>query len=174
MFLALSSQVDWKIRLGFLSGFKSPTPSPGKATVDSESVLLSVGLSPFNIFSDLEEVGRAMKLLGMKLEWTYGVKTVMRTIHAIKYMTKHENAKSGVAAYTGWEDARNDPVKVVTFRDDTPLTAHVIYECLKILDEESVAIPCQQGDVLLLDNLAVLHARQLFELPRRVLASLCK
>ncbi|KAI3685775.1 hypothetical protein L6452_35033 [Arctium lappa] len=23
------SQVDWKIRLGFFSGFKSPTPSPG-------------------------------------------------------------------------------------------------------------------------------------------------
>ncbi|GAB4842303.1 hypothetical protein Ancab_012273 [Ancistrocladus abbreviatus] len=120
---------------------------------------------------------RAAKL-GMKLEWLEdGVKTVMGPIPAIK-MDKSRERKvwfnSMVAAYTGWEDARNDPVKAVTFGNGKPLPADIIYDCQKILEEECVAIPWQKGDVLLLDNWAVLHSRRSFVPPRRVLASLCK
>ncbi|XP_058180884.1 clavaminate synthase-like protein At3g21360 [Rhododendron vialii] len=121
---------------------------------------------------------RAAKL-GMKLEWEEdgSVKTIMGPIPAIK-LDKARQRKiwfnSMVAAYTGWEDARNDPVKAVTFGDGEPLPADIIYDCLKILDEESVAVPWQKGDVLLLDNWAVLHSRRPFDPPRRVLASLCK
>ncbi|XP_026447630.1 clavaminate synthase-like protein At3g21360 [Papaver somniferum] len=116
--------------------------------------------------------------LGMKLEWTEdGVKSVMGPIPAIKY-DKTRGRKiwfnSMVAAYTGWKDGRNDPVKAVTFGDGTPLPSDVIHECLKLLEEESVAIPWQKGDVLLIDNLAVLHSRRPFNPPRRILASLCK
>ncbi|GJR87158.1 clavaminate synthase-like protein [Tanacetum coccineum] len=68
----------------------------------------------------------------------------------------------------------NDPEKAVTFGDGTPLPAHVIHDCLKILEEESVVIPWQKGADLLLDNLSVLHARRAFKPPHRVLASLCK
>ncbi|CDO97972.1 unnamed protein product [Coffea canephora] len=120
---------------------------------------------------------RAAKL-GMKLEWTEdGVKTIMGPIPAIKLDKTRERKiwfNSMVAAYTGWEDKRNDPVKAVTFGDGKPLPAHIIYDCLRILDEESVAIPWQKGDVLLIDNLAVLHSRRPFNPPRRILASLCK
>ncbi|CAN1836787.1 Clavaminate synthase-like protein At3g21360 [Linum perenne] len=42
------------------------------------------------------------------------------------------------------------------------------------MEEESVAIPWEKGDVLLIDNLAVLHSRKLFTPPRRILAALCK
>lgn len=115
--------------------------------------------------------------LGMKLEWTEdGVKTIMGPIPAIKYDETRGRKiwfNSMVAAYTGWKDARNDPVKAVTFGDGTPLPPDIIEDCLKILDEESVAIPWKQGDILLLDNLAVLHSRRSFEPPRRILASLC-
>ncbi|KAF6164258.1 hypothetical protein GIB67_010228 [Kingdonia uniflora] len=116
--------------------------------------------------------------LGMKLEWMEdGVKSVMGPIPAIKYDKTRGRMiwfNSMVAAYTGWKDARNDPVKAVTFGDGTPLPADIIYDCLELLEEECVAIPWQKGDVLLLDNWAVLHSRRPFDPPRRVLASLCK
>ncbi|KAL6996402.1 hypothetical protein U1Q18_006530 [Sarracenia purpurea var. burkii] len=116
--------------------------------------------------------------LGMKLEWLEdGVKTIMGPIPGIKVDKSRQRKtwfNSMVAAYTGWEDERNDPIKAVTFGDGKPLPADIIYDCLKILNEESVAIPWQKGDVLLLDNWAVLHSRRPFDPPRRVLASLCK
>ncbi|KAH6758848.1 2-oxoglutarate and oxygenase superfamily protein [Perilla frutescens var. frutescens] len=120
---------------------------------------------------------RAAKL-NMKLEWTDdGVKTIMGPIPAIKHDETRQRKiwfNSMVAAYTGWEDKLNDPKKAVTFGDGTPLPDHIIYDCLKILEEESVAVPWQNTDVLLIDNLAVLHSRKPFTPPRRILASLCK
>lgn len=115
----------------------------------------------------------------MKLEWMEdgGVKTIMGPIPAIKFdKSRHRKIwfNSMVAAYTGWKDARNDPVKAVTFGDGSPLPADIIYDCLKVLEEECVAIPWKKGDVLLIDNLAVLHSRRPFDPPRRILASLCK
>nr|DAD48874.1 TPA_asm: hypothetical protein HUJ06_018811 [Nelumbo nucifera] len=99
--------------------------------------------------------------LGMKLDWIEeGVKTVMGPIPAIKF-DKSRGRKiwfnSMVAAYTGWKDARNDPEKAVTFGDGTPLPADIIYDCLRILDEECVAIPWHKGIAALenaLHNLA--------------------
>ncbi|GAB2293343.1 hypothetical protein Dimus_027545 [Dionaea muscipula] len=121
---------------------------------------------------------RAVKL-GMKLEWMEDgvVKTVMGPIPAVKLDERRHRKvwfNSMVAAYTGWEDKRNDPVKAVTFGDGSPLPRHIIYDCHKILQEECVAIPWRQADFLLIDNWAVLHSRTSFTPPRRVLASLCK
>ncbi|KAK9690171.1 hypothetical protein RND81_09G109100 [Saponaria officinalis] len=120
---------------------------------------------------------RAAKL-GMKLEWLEnGVKTVMGPIPGVKFDESRQRKvwfNSMVAAYTGWEDELNDPVKAVTFGDGSPLPADAVYDCLRILEEESVAIPWKKGDVLLIDNWAVLHSRRSFDPPRRVLASLCK
>lgn len=116
--------------------------------------------------------------LGVKLEWMEnGVKTVMGPIPAVKYdPTRNRKIwfNSMVAAYTGWKDSRNDPSKAVTFGDGSPLPADVIDECQRILEEESIAIPWKKGDVLLIDNLAILHSRRPFNPPRRILASLCK
>lgn len=116
--------------------------------------------------------------LGMKLEWTKdGAKTIMGPIPAIKF-DESRNRKiwfnSMVAAFTGWKDVRNDPEKAVTFGDGSPLPVDIVLDCLNILEEESVAIPWKKGDVMLLDNWAVLHSRRSFDPPRRVLASLCK
>lgn len=122
--------------------------------------------------------GRAAKL-GVRLEWldNGGVKTVMGPISAIKYEESRQRKiwfNSMVAAYTGWKDSRNVPEKAITFGDGKPLPADIINDCSRILDEESVAFAWQKGDVLLVDNLAVLHSRGSFTPPRRVLASLCK
>ncbi|KAI3727276.1 hypothetical protein L1987_67089 [Smallanthus sonchifolius] len=52
---------------------------------------------------------------------------------------------------------------------------HAIKDCMKIMEEECVAIPWKKGDVMLVNNLMALHSRMpLLKPPRRVLASLCK
>ncbi|KAH7330822.1 hypothetical protein KP509_20G003700 [Ceratopteris richardii] len=126
-----------------------------------------------------EEAEKRASKLGMKLEWLDGglVRTISGPIPAIK--TDGRRGKkvwfnSMVAAYTGWQDSRNDRRKAVTFGDGTPLPEDAVLGCLAILHEESVAIPWQVGDVLILDNIAVQHARKSFKGPRRVLASLSK
>lgn len=58
--------------------------------------------------------------------------------------------------------------------DGTALPSQVLEDCGKIMEEESVAFSWKKGDVLLLDNVAVLHSRRPCKPPRRVLASFCK
>jgi hypothetical protein len=86
-------------------------------------------------------------ILGMKLEWTDdGVKTIMGPIPAVK-----------------WDESRG---RKIWFNS--------MAACDQVLEEECVAVPWRHGDILLIDNWAVLHSRRSFEPPRRILASLCK
>ncbi|PWA51091.1 hypothetical protein CTI12_AA467550 [Artemisia annua] len=61
---------------------------------------------------------------------------------------------------------------------DKPLPAQVLYDCIKTLEEEYVTILLKKGDVLLIDNLEVLHSRRPMVNSqintRRALASICK
>nr|CAD1843193.1 unnamed protein product [Ananas comosus var. bracteatus] len=89
---------------------------------------------------------------GMKLEWLDdGVKTIMGPIPAVKFDESRGRKiwfNSIVAAFTpGWQDTRNDPLKAVTFGDGSLLLSDddIIDECLKILEEECVAVPWKQA-----------------------------
>ncbi|CAL0324102.1 unnamed protein product [Lupinus luteus] len=145
---------------------------------DNPSSPIGRGWKSTFLTTDKSVAEQRAEKLGMKLEWLDdGVKTIMGPIPAVKYDEKRHRKiwfNSMVAAYTGWKDEKNDPVKAVTFGDGQPLPADIVYDCLRILEEECVAIPWQKGDVLLLDNWAVLHSRRSFDPPRRVLASLVK
>jgi hypothetical protein len=79
---------------------------------------------------------------------------------------------SMVAAYTGWKDSRNDPEKAIECGDGTPVDPRAIQDASRLMDELSVAFPWRKGDVLLVDNRAVMHSRRPFTGPRRVLASI--
>lgn len=122
---------------------------------------------------------RAAKL-GMRLEWMDdGVKVIMGPIPAIRYDGARQRKiwfNSMLVAYRFPEDTQsNNAIVPVTFGNGLPLSAHAMGDIIKTLDEECVAIPWQKGDVMLLDNLAVLHSRRpLIKPPRRILASLCK
>lgn len=114
---------------------------------------------------------------GMKLEWMEGtVRVIIGPKPGFKYdeLRKRKIWFNGVVG--GFKDKLNDdPSKAVMFGDGKPLPPEVASDCSKILDEECFALQWRKGDVLLLDNLAVLHSRRpLVTLPRRVLASFCK
>ncbi len=79
---------------------------------------------------------------------------------------------SVIAAYLGWQDERNDRKRAVTFADGELIDEADILKCAEILETSSVVFPWAQGDVLLIDNRQVLHARKSFEPPRRILAAL--
>ena len=80
------------------------------------------------------------------------------------------------AARAGWRDARNDPDDAVCFGDDggsLDRDAKRLFDAAaEYMDKHAVRTPWQAGDVLLLDNRQVLHARDTFVPPRRVLASM--
>ncbi|CAN0878130.1 Clavaminate synthase-like protein At3g21360 [Linum grandiflorum] len=123
------------------------------------------------------------KKLGMKLEYLDETEQslAIKSIGPIPAFKQDETRphrmiwwNSLVASYTAFGDELNDPTKSVAFGNGEPLPDYAVYGCERIMDEESVAIPWEKGDVLLLDNLAVQHARKLFAPPRRVLAALCK
>jgi hypothetical protein len=91
-------------------------------------------------------------------------------------LTEHAGKKSWfnsiVAAYLGWSDERNNGKRAITFSDGELMQESDVMKCASILEESSVSFPWMQGDVLVIDNRQVLHARKSFEPPRRILAAL--
>ncbi|KAL4583804.1 hypothetical protein LXL04_008388 [Taraxacum kok-saghyz] len=115
--------------------------------------------------------------LGMKLEWVEGgVRVMIGPKPGFKYdeLRKRKVWFNGVAGRIK-DKLNDDPSKGAMFGDGKPLPDDVSSDCRKILDEECFTLQWRKGDVLLLDNLAVQHARRpLIMPPRRVLASFCK
>ncbi|KAL8256717.1 hypothetical protein R6Q59_028758 [Mikania micrantha] len=81
-----------------------------------------------------------------------------------------------LAAYSEPESEKFGPPKTsAELGNGDPVDDDVLKDVLKIMKEECVAIPWKKGDVLLINNLTVLHGRRpLVRPPRRILASLCK
>ena len=80
-----------------------------------------------------------------------------------------------LAAHLGWRDELNNPGRSVVFGDGGAMPEEAMEAMARIFEEEAVAVPWMHGDVMLIDNLQVMHARQSFvngTVPRRVLASL--
>lgn len=62
----------------------------------------------------------------------------------------------------------------VYFADGTPIPDAVFDEIRGVLDEQAVIFPWQAGDVLMLDNMRVSHARTPFKGPRRVVVAMAE
>ncbi len=77
-----------------------------------------------------------------------------------------------IAAFKGWKDSRNDPSKAITLGDGTPLDRDAVIAAADIAEALTFDVPWQNGDVALVDNYIVMHARRTFTGPRKILASL--
>jgi hypothetical protein len=140
----------------------------------------------------IAEAEVALRALGSTWEWLENgdLRTVTATVPAIRTDDQPPGARrsgeqtffnSVVAAYTGWSDSRNKGDRAVVLGDGNGdegcgsyLPAAAIEDAVRVMQEVCVAFPWQRGDVLLLDNRTVMHSRQPFEGPRRVLASLAR
>jgi hypothetical protein len=105
-----------------------------------------------------------------------------------------------VAAYVGWNDSRNDGKKAVRLaipkyhHDDDDRAASIeeikstneeqqtcsyldpiaMEDAMRIMKEICISFTWQYGDILLLDNRTVMHSRNPYVGPRRILASLAR
>ncbi len=79
-----------------------------------------------------------------------------------------------IAAYCGWKDERNDPSKAIRHGDGSELDRDAVMHSVEIAEELTFNVPWQPGDVALLDNTVVMHARQPFKGTRKIVASLAE
>lgn len=79
---------------------------------------------------------------------------------------------SMVAAYTGWVDQRNDPTRAVKCGDGSPVNGDVLLATAEVMREERAALTWEEGDQLWIDNRLVMHSREPFSGPRRILAAI--
>lgn len=61
-----------------------------------------------------------------------------------------------------------------TLADGSEISKELVKRCGEIIEEESIQFKWQKGDVLFLDNLALLHGRRPSLPPRKVLVATCK
>ncbi|KAJ9568453.1 hypothetical protein OSB04_004419 [Centaurea solstitialis] len=117
---------------------------------------------------------------GTKLEWIGDVARIttypMSAIRFDKESGKNTWFNSLSLTYNGPANQKNNIGNAsVELGNGEPVPDDVMEYCLKILEEERVAIPWKKGDVMLVNNLTVQHGRQpLLKPPRRILVSLCK
>ena len=130
--------------------------------------------------TDREVAAAKARELGVNLEWQPdgNCRSVSGVLPAVKPY-KHDPARkvffnSMVAAYTGWRDSRNNPETAVRYGTGEPLEKEWVEQVQRIMDEIAVPMPWQRGDVMFIDNNLVMHSRQPYQPPRRILAYVAK
>ncbi|KAL8250120.1 hypothetical protein R6Q59_033813 [Mikania micrantha] len=116
---------------------------------------------------------RAAKL-GARIEWMgNSARTITGPVPGIRFDEEsHRKTWFNSLAVTYGAPASNSRVDL---GNGEPVDHDAMNHMLDIMKEECVAIPWKKGDVLLVNNLMVLHGRRpLIKPPRRILASLCK
>ena len=120
-----------------------------------------------------------MRSIGTTWEWLDddNLRTTTAVIPAIRTDARNGQKtffNSVVAAYTGWIDERNDPTQAVRCGDDSPVDGDAVLATALAMKEDCVSFKWQKGDVLFIDNGLVMHSRQPFDGPRRILASIAR
>lgn len=60
------------------------------------------------------------------------------------------------------------------FADGSPIPDDVLAEVRRVLDEETVIFPWKKGDVMVLDNMLIAHARTPFKGPRKIVVAMAE
>ncbi|KAI3521498.1 hypothetical protein L1887_10968 [Cichorium endivia] len=117
---------------------------------------------------------------GTKLEWMgNSVKAITGPVPALRFDKENQRKTwfNSLAVNYHYHaiDKNHDPTTFLELGNGKPVSDAAMEDCLRIMEEECVAIPWKKGDVMLVNNSMVLHSRRpLLKPPRRVLVSLCE
>ncbi|WP_437222729.1 TauD/TfdA family dioxygenase [Planctomicrobium sp. SH661] len=79
-----------------------------------------------------------------------------------------------IAAFLGWKDSRNTISESLRHGDGTQLDRDAVLQTVALAEELAFDLHWQAGDVVLIDNTVVMHARRTFKGPRQIMASLAE
>ncbi|RLM85033.1 clavaminate synthase-like protein [Panicum miliaceum] len=123
--------------------------------------------------SDKAEAEKRAKALGMDLEWLpYGsVKTILGPHTLTRVFPGRRGRRMWFNTVVGMHGKDESSA---TAADGSEIPANFVQRIGEIIEEESVQFRWRRADILILDNLAMLHARQPSLPPRRILVATCK
>ncbi|KAK4410361.1 Clavaminate synthase-like protein [Sesamum angolense] len=123
--------------------------------------------------SDPAEAERRAKALGMDMEWlpNGGVKTMLGPRSLTRVFDGRKGRRMWFNTMVGMHGKE---LSSATMADGTEIPEKVVKRCEEIIEEESIQFKWEKGDVLFLDNYALLHGRRPSLPPRRVLVATCK
>eukprot|EP00049_Salpingoeca_infusionum_P019476 m.362043 g.362043 ORF g.362043 m.362043 type:complete len:351 (-) comp20053_c0_seq1:390-1442(-) len=133
-----------------------------------------------------EAVEERMTTLGYTWEWLEGdvLRATSPVLSGIRtapgtdtevFFNQIVAQASNIKEFSGTDTAADASTllsQFMTFGDGTPMDVKIVTWLSDMCEEVAVELNWQAGDVALLDNFLVMHARRQFEGPRRVLASL--
>jgi alpha-ketoglutarate-dependent taurine dioxygenase len=120
------------------------------------------------------------RLQNLNYQWTWLDNDSLRvTTAALPAVRKSRDGREVffnqlIAAFCGWQDARNEARKSICFGDGSDIPVAAMERAVAISEELVFNTPWQAGDVALLDNFLVMHGRRPYQGSRAVLAALGK
>lgn len=123
-----------------------------------------------------QQAEQRLHSLGYEWEW-HADDSLRVTSPALPVLRKLDDGREVffnqlIAAFCGWQDARNQARKSIRFGDDSEIPEADMERVAELAYELVFDLPWQSGDVALVDNFLVMHGRRPFQGQRRVLASL--
>jgi hypothetical protein len=123
-----------------------------------------------------EEAENKLRKLGYEWKWQGdgSLSVITPRLPAIRILDDGRKVffNQLIAAFRGWQDARNVGEKSICFGDNSPISNEDMEVVIRLSDLLTFDIPWQTGDIVLVDNFMTMHGRRPFEGQRRVLASL--
>ncbi|KAK4430167.1 Clavaminate synthase-like protein [Sesamum alatum] len=123
--------------------------------------------------SDPAEAERRAKALGMDVEWlpNGGVKTILGPRSLTRVFDGRKGRRMWFNTLVGMQGKE---LSSATMADGSEIPEKIVRRCEEIIEEESIQFKWEKGDVLFLDNYALLHGRRPSLPPRRGLVATCK
>lgn len=117
------------------------------------------------------------KTPGIEYHWNQedDISIISQVLPAIYYNQETYNYifyNSLLAAFNGWEDSRNNRLESICYGNGEKIDPDILKDLTQFANQNKVSWTWNSGDIIWIDNRQVMHSRNNFTGPRKVLASL--